>query len=256
MARIARDGWWIMALLFAVVLNGCAAGQKQVQREGDSQAHYKIGISYLNEGQIQPAYVEFQKAVELNPRDKNVHYALGFVFDRMERYSDAAMSYRRSLEIDPDFPEAHNGLGVVYAELLQWKEAVAEYRAALSNSRYLTPQRAYFNLGKVYFNQDQFIDALSAFQEAAKIQPDEGLFHFWAGKSHERLGKPKEAIAAFQEAARRIPDSGEIHYSLGTVLLREGFKQDAVREFKKVVELSPNTEMAENSIRYIEGVQP
>jgi type IV pilus biogenesis/stability protein PilW len=246
----------IWVLMMGVLLAGCATGKKQLQREGDAQAHYKIGISYLNEGQTQMAFVEFQKALEANPKDKSFHYALGYTYDRMGRFTDAALSYRRALEFDPNFAEAHNGLGVVYAELLQYPEAIVEYQAAISNTQYLTPQRAYFNLGKVHYSQEDFSRAVIAFQEAIKIQPEEGLFHFWLGKGHERLGQMKEAVASLREAANRLPDSGEVQYALGTVLLREGLKDDARKAFKKVIELSPNTDMAENSVRYITGMQP
>jgi Tfp pilus assembly protein PilF len=250
-----RFGLAVLSVLFLAVGGwGCAASEKQIQQKGDAKAHYSLGIAYLNEDQVQMAYVEFQKALPLNPKDKNIHYALGYIYNYMERFTDAVLEYQKALGIDPDFAEAHNGLGAVYAELLRWDDAASEYRKALANARYLTPQKAHFNLGRVYFSREDYGNALLSFQSAAKIQPDEGLFHFWIGRTDERLGQMREAVTAYQEAARRLPDSGEVHFYLGEVLMKSGQRREAVEEFKKVVALVPNSEMAENAIRYIESM--
>ncbi|MBS1235082.1 MAG: hypothetical protein H6R43_798, partial [Nitrospirae bacterium] len=66
----------VICLLSAIA---CAttASQDALQQAG---AHYKIGVAYLNESKAQQAFVEFQKAYELNPHDKEVLNAIGYIY--------------------------------------------------------------------------------------------------------------------------------------------------------------------------------
>src|SRR5512135_1877337 len=69
--------------------------------------HYQMGISYLSNNNIQPAFVELQKALELNPHDKNVHEMLGIIYlDKLENYPKAVEHFREALDIDENFSEA------------------------------------------------------------------------------------------------------------------------------------------------------
>ncbi|HLC14938.1 MAG TPA: tetratricopeptide repeat protein, partial [Thermodesulfovibrionia bacterium] len=65
------------AFLFVFLLTGCFLS---ANKDDLKQSRYlkEIGQSYLIENKLQNALVEFQKAMELNPRDKELHYYLGF----------------------------------------------------------------------------------------------------------------------------------------------------------------------------------
>ncbi|HEY5594356.1 MAG TPA: hypothetical protein VIL61_04265, partial [Nitrospiria bacterium] len=56
-------------ILAGIFLSGCSKMSK-AERGKNAQAHYKLGIYYLNDNQTQPAFIEFQKAVEISPKDK------------------------------------------------------------------------------------------------------------------------------------------------------------------------------------------
>ncbi len=59
--------------------------------------HYQMGISYLNDNNIQPAFVELQKALELNPHDKDIHDAIGIIYlTNLEDYPKAVNHFQGS----------------------------------------------------------------------------------------------------------------------------------------------------------------
>src|ERR1700693_6259684 len=70
----------MIVLIAAFFLGACATSAETMKAEKESNAHFKMGVSYLNDNSLQPAFLEFQKAVELNPKDKQAHYYLCHVY--------------------------------------------------------------------------------------------------------------------------------------------------------------------------------
>src|SRR3972149_5942757 len=69
----------ILTVMFLLSVIACAttATQDSAQQAG---AYYKIGVAYLNEAKAQQAFVEFQKAYELDPYNKEVLNAIGYIY--------------------------------------------------------------------------------------------------------------------------------------------------------------------------------
>ena len=135
-AWIGRGGRWMVLLLGLCVLSGCA-NEENLRK---SKGFYQEGIARLSSDQ-QQAYVSFQKAVKLNPDNKEAHYALGHIYSSQGRLKLAEESLREAIRIDGDYAEANTYLGQVLANQDRWKEAIGAYRQALSNPLYPTPDR-------------------------------------------------------------------------------------------------------------------
>src|SRR4030065_2554155 len=110
-------------LIFCIFfLCSCAtAGLKNIEK---ANAHYQLGVSYLNEDKVQMAYVEFQKAIELHPNNKDVLNALGLIYLRFDDLPKAKDSFLKAVTIDPNFPVAHHNLGGTYGKFGKWAGAV------------------------------------------------------------------------------------------------------------------------------------
>ena len=160
---------WLFIVYYSLLfLPGCAT-QAKVQRLKESSAHYKLGVSYLNDQMTQQAFVEFQKAVELNPNERDSHYALGHIFVVQLKYDDADQEFKKALKIESTYSEAYNYLGKVYEQMSRQYEqkgeldkargeldkAIRQYRKALDNPTYATPDRAHYNLGVAYQKKGQ-----------------------------------------------------------------------------------------------------
>ncbi len=74
-------------------------------------AVFNSGYIYLVELEdYQAAAQEFQRVIELNPKEVRAVYNLGRAFEAMELYKEARVQYRRSLELLPNYPLAVQGL--------------------------------------------------------------------------------------------------------------------------------------------------
>ena len=201
--------------------------------------------------QIQPAYVEFQKAVEYNPNDRDIHYALGHVYFVQGNYPQAEREFKRVLKLDPDYAEAWNYLGKVYDEEDKTDLALQQFDRALTFPQYLTPDLAQYNKGRVYLKRKQPDQALLAFTAALRVNPNHALAAFEAGRIYEDQGAVREAIMAFGITTRQLPDFVEGHYHLAKAYARAGMAENAQEEYRKVVELAPDSPWAQDANNYL-----
>ncbi|HZX47992.1 MAG TPA: tetratricopeptide repeat protein [Nitrospirota bacterium] len=252
MRRLSFNTIFVCAAVLIVILSGCGLTKSRMKSDRDADAHHMLGIAYLNENNLQLAFMEFVKAVELNPNEKTYHYALGHVYFKMNKFNEAVKEYSNALTIDPEYGDAHNALGVVYGKMERWDDAISEYQKALNIPHYSSPQQARSNLGTAYFNKDDYQSAMIEFREAIKLQPEVAVFHLWLGHTYMNLDMTRDAIDAYGEVIKRDPMNVEAYYNLGLAHFKEDNKEGALAAFKKVVAISPNSSTAAEAMKYIQ----
>ena len=188
----------IFILLSFFLVAGCATAPFEQDKE--AQYHYKMGLSYLNEGNIKLSFVEFQKAYQLAPNDKDVINSLGFVYMQLEEFEKARELFLRAISIDPQFSEAHNHLGVVYSKTGRMQDAIDSFKKALSNLLYRTPEIAFYNLGMTYYRAGQYEQASNAFKDAIKRSPFSALPYFGLALVYNKEGRYGDAAAIMERA--------------------------------------------------------
>ncbi|MGO9953680.1 MAG: tetratricopeptide repeat protein [Dissulfurispiraceae bacterium] len=155
------------AFILIGILSGCVPSAEKVP---DKQAEYhnKMGMAYLNEGKIQLAFLEFQKAEQIEPNNKDIVYNLGIVYLKLEDYENAKQHFLRAIKLDPNFSDAYNNLGYTYMQLGQWPDAVVAFKKALSNVLYRTPEKAFYSIGMSYYRLGEYEKAVDAFKDSIR----------------------------------------------------------------------------------------
>ncbi len=196
----------LVLVLFLIGISSCATTPPKADNTQKAKAHYELGISYVNDDNIQPAFVEFQKALELNPDYKEAHNAIGVVYlNKLEDYPNAIKHFKEALRIDPGFSEASTNLGTAYADLGRYKEAVEAYKTALLNPQYRNPALALHNLGMVYYKLSRYDDAINAFKEALRRFSDLYQPYYGLALCYNAKGRYSDASAAITNAIRLDP---------------------------------------------------
>ena len=139
--------------------------------------HYRLGQVLLakagDSGPTDEARAEFQKELEVDPRNSAVEFTLGELDRHAGHLDDALRHFTRASQIDPEFAEAYLGLGLSLAAA------------------------------------NRFADAVKPFETYVKMQPDDPTGHYQLavayGRSGNREGAMREAAAQKEAAARQHP---------------------------------------------------
>lgn len=197
-----KTGFIFFTLIFCLV---CCTG---VTKEDAKNANYhcQLGISYLNDNNIQPAFVELQKALEFNPLDKDVHEAIGIIYlTNLEDYPSAIKHFQDALKIDKNFSEAANNLGNAYKSVGQFDKAVEYYKVAISNPQYKNASLALYNLGMVYYKLSKIDEAVDAFKDALKRFSDFYMPFYGLALCYNAKGQYGDASTALTRAIELDP---------------------------------------------------
>jgi len=168
-------------------LSGCATSEGAAQK---SKGYYQEGIASLEYDQ-QKAFVSFQKAVKLDPNNKEARYGLGHILALQGKLVQAEEEFTIATKLDEDYSEAYTYLGQVLEKQERWTEAIAAFRQALTNPLYATPDLARFHLGRILAHEGNFQGAMEAFEDALVVNPPNvppAQLHLELGRAYYKLG--------------------------------------------------------------------
>ena len=228
----------IVASLLLVISCATLATSDSMKR---AEAHYKIGVSYLNEKKVQQAFVEFQQAYELNPNNKEVLNAIGIVY--LIYFEDTAKSinfFEKATKADPSYSDAYNNLGFAYEKLGQFDTAISFYKKALSNLLYPTPEKAYISMGNSYYRLGKYEDALYSYKEAIRRAPDLSLPYLKMSLCYNSMGRYGDASTAMTQAINLDPfykgDREKALEDFNVMLIKAtGYEEKDIRDYIEII---------------------
>ena len=107
-----------------------------------------------------------------------------------------------------------------------------------------TQAKALLDKGKQLYRDDQDTEAVEAFQQAVKLDPDLAEAHFRLALSYEALDKRedaesqyKKAVEAYKKYLEANPDDAEAHYNLGQTYANLGNYSEAIRSYRQATRL-------------------
>ena len=109
-----------------------------------------------------------------------------------------------------------------------------------------TRARAELDKGKELYRNDQDAEAVLAFLEAIRLDPNLAEAHFRLGLGYESLGKRDEAEAEYKKAVEAYKkyfegnqneNDAEAHYALGQTYANLGQFSEAIRHYKEATKL-------------------
>jgi type IV pilus assembly protein PilF len=230
-----------LVVLITAISFLCGCSSSQVSPEADAAYHNKMGMAYLNEGKVQLAYVEFQKAIQKDPDNKEINYNLGLTSIQLEDYENAKKYFLRAVSLAPDYPDAHNNLGVTYMQLGQWELAIASFRKALSNPLYRTPELAFYSLGMSLYRLGMYDKAIDAFKDSIRRDRSFPLPYYGLALAYNRMERYGEAAEALERAIMIDPaykgDKGKKSSELKERLYSvKGTEERDIRDFLDILQ--------------------
>jgi tetratricopeptide (TPR) repeat protein len=103
----------------------------------------------------------------------------------------------------------------------------------------------FFNeLGVAYRQKDNFREAIVAYQEALKRDPENPVIKKNLGDAFFFNKELPKAITQYQNALESNPRFYQAHFSLGMAFYQQGKHREALEEFEAVLKLNPQNEQA------------
>ncbi len=139
--------------------------------------------------------------------------------------NDAMKAFKTRAEQNPDNAMDHYGYGLILTRKGNRNAAMDQFRAALT-------QRAFdpvllTELGKTYFLDGRYAEALGILQGALDISPDETEALFYTGRCYIETGKFQEASRFLESLLRDTPDYPDAMFYLGSTYGSLGRISDA-----------------------------
>ena len=199
----------------------------------NTRVKYKKGMVFVLGGLNDDAVREFRAVLKAKPEDSLAHEGLGLAFFQMKRYGDASRHFQKAIELDSALWKAHSILGVIYDYQAQHDKATREHRLAINLRR--SDGLLYNNLGVSHLLAGHYEKAIAAFREGIKREPSCAKLYNNLGLALAKLGRYRKALAVFMEPG----DEAQAHNNLGCVYLQQGLREEAIRSFEKALEIKP-----------------
>lgn len=266
-------------------LQACGAFAPALVNDSGSRSSVDESVAVFNVGDKYYKAGNYAKALEYFKESNSIAVSsaatimTGISQYQLKMFPDAIVSLKETIRMVPNNPEAHYWLGSAYKDLgtsakdeKQYSLAESEFRTAIR----LKPdyKSAYGWLGAVLYLQHKFPEAVNAFQESLRLDPNSGFSKYLLGATYARMGQKDNAMQIYRELAISDPKSAadllaEINKpafvkasppAAGTAeyFLAQGNKhrdakeyQLAIEQYRKSIALKPDLTLAQLNLGFV-----
>jgi len=175
-----------------------------------------------------------------------------------DQEEQAVEKFKQAINQDPNNAEAHLRLGMSYAALDKKDEAEGEYKKSIELFKKKTQDSKdgndFFLLGEAHSFLHQDEDAVRAYKQSTKLTPDDEETWYRLGMGEIRLAQYPEAISAFQKALELDPNDTRATDGLenaqeGSQRIKEGKKhaEDMLKKQQENANANGNANTSSNS---------
>ena len=207
-------------------------------------AHSLLADVYSGQRDYSAAVTSYNKVIELDPSRVEALHGLGSLYIRMQRFSDAVGPLERAVARDPNRIEAYNDLGVAYEEAKDFSKAAEAYEKYI-RLKPENPWSGYLRLGLCRMQTNELDAAVSALEEAQKLQPRDVKTNFNLAEAYARSRRMDQAEQTYKALSAINPEGATTYYGKIITMYDEAGQYDkAIEAARKIIEFNPGNELA------------
>jgi type IV pilus assembly protein PilF len=168
----------LTAVLLSGLLSACQTADVQPATGGTPQTTNRVaelqtqlGIGYLREGKLEPAWTRLQRALDADPNYSTAHNAMALVQERLNDPEKAEEHYLLAVSHNPADSAAQNNYGRFLCTQKRFEEGERRFLQAAKNPLYGRPQIAYTNAGLCMKQAKKLDKADRYLRSALEIDP-------------------------------------------------------------------------------------
>ncbi len=224
-------------LLFGLLFITAAAIAQPAKESFDN------GISLKNSEKYDEALAAFKKTISLDASYMEAYYQAGWCSNELEKYDDAlGFLDKYSPAADDDIAYKYVEIGYANYKLKNENEAIDAYnKALLHRPNYGV---AYRGLGNVYYDNDEYEDALDNFELAMQYDEENSkAYYYTLGWLYNDVEQYDQAEEILLKAVAYDPESAKSFEELAYTYLKQSKYNDGVLQANKAILLNPKSSL-------------
>ncbi len=231
-----RYAWvGVVILMLILFVPACHRGSKQAFHR-----YFVSGLDYFGQEKYEAASIEFQKALQIEPRAWAPRYWLALSDLRLRRWQDAYKQFSAVIELEPSLGAARLELAEL---LLLNKKTYSEARRQIDAVLTLSPKnlRAQALLARTYLLEKDYARGAEEFEKAKQLAPRDPAL--WSSCALARLGMNQYALAEkdLRRAVELAPGSAEAYRNLANIFRLTGRVGEAESLLGQAVKTNPRS---------------
>ena len=198
---------------------------------------HNLGVIAQERGKHREAVMRFQEALRLQPNYGPSRLLRGSSLLLLGKTADAIAELKRAAVLMPNEPVARLELGRAYEADDNWIDAVVQLQKLVN----MVPDN-----GEYSYQLGKALTKLSAWslRQIELQNPDSARLHQALGQEYAIQERYDEALTAYQQAARADPQLPEIHLGMALILLQLKRFDEALAQIDSEQHLVPESRAA------------
>ena len=247
-------------------LFGILPREEPTSEELSSNSYTNRGITYYYLNKENEAFVNFDKAIEVDPKNTWAYLCRAAAHRDSDRYEEALTDYStpialntgmlqeayterastyielnqtenafadlsKAIELDPTDANPYRFRGFLYLRLEKYENALRDLTLAIE----LNPVKAeiYHHRAQAYFSLNQYENAFADYEMAIELDPKDAVMYHNRGNAYNRMQRFEKALADFKRAIELDPDFTEAYFIAGMTLVSRSALEEAIPYFDK-----------------------
>ncbi|HEV2213951.1 MAG TPA: tetratricopeptide repeat protein, partial [Terracidiphilus sp.] len=203
-----------------------------------SQSQNSVSSSSPRGNPLDLAIAEYEKIVELEPKNVDDHMVLGQLYSVRHDTKKAEDQFSLARSINPDSEEVVLNLARLYAENGNIDQAAKVIEQVNPDNR---TAKMEFALGAAYEQLKRPKDAITAYQRAAVLEPEDPRTLATLAQALFQDGQYDEAYKQYQKLTQLDPENAGAEVRISEILRRQGNYQDALAAAQRALQIDPNS---------------
>lgn len=225
------------------------AAQDRIRQDpNDLEAHKLLAEVYLRSlgngqqetsGQmLKLAIAEYQKIVQLEPKEADNHLMLARLYAADHQSPQAEGELAAARNLDPGSEETALITNRFYSDIGDPQKAIEVLKSLPDSDQ---TSRTEYQLGASYDQQKNQKDAIAAYRKALELEPDNLDVERALAKDLQADGQAEPALQAWKDIAAGDPTDAESWMQISTIDQHLGRMDDALAAVKKARESAPDS---------------
>ncbi|CAD8153372.1 unnamed protein product [Paramecium octaurelia] len=196
-------------------------------------------------GQNQKAFNDYQQAIDLDPQFINAYFNRALLYQKQKKYQEALNDLNKIIELDPKNASTFNRRGCIYHELEKDKEAMIDFNTSLlldPNNPSTYNNRGQFTvitLANLFSDQGLDQEALNDYNQSILLDPLSSFKYCNRGLLLKKQERNQEALNDFNKAIELDNKNEEAYNSRGNLYKELNKLDEAFKDYNKATELNP-----------------